>query len=81
MRGAIVVYGANWCGDCRRAKRLLEARGADYEWVDVEFQAGAAQEASRLARGKKRIPVSIFPDGDVLVEPTDPELDAALSRS
>ena len=81
MVGVIVVYGANWCGDCRRAKRLLEARGADYEWVDVEFQAGAAQEASRLARGKKRIPVIILPDGDVLVEPTDPELDAALSRS
>jgi mycoredoxin len=81
MRSGIVVYGADWCGDCHRAKRLLDARGADYEWIDVEVQAGAAQEAVRLARGRKNIPVIVMPDGSVLVEPTDPELDTALARS
>jgi mycoredoxin len=81
MPARILVYGADWCGDCLRAKRLLEARGVDYEWVDVEVQAGAAQEAVRLARGRKNIPVIVLSDGSVLVEPSDPELEEALSAA
>jgi mycoredoxin len=77
---SIVVYGADWCGDCIRSKRLLDARGEDYEWIDVEVQAGAAQEAVRLAKGRKNIPVIVLPDGSVLVEPTDAELENALAR-
>jgi mycoredoxin len=75
----IVIYGADWCGDCLRAKRLLDARGEDYEWIDVEVQAGAAQEAVHLAQGRKNIPVIVMPDGSVLVEPSNPELDTALA--
>jgi mycoredoxin len=81
MRSGIVVYGADWCGDCVRAKRLLDARGVQYEWIDVEVQAGAAQEAIRLASGRKNIPVIVMPDGSVLVEPSDPELEKALSAA
>ena len=75
----IVIYGADWCGDCLRSKKLLAARGVDYEWIDVEVQAGAAQEAVRLAGGRRNIPVIVMPDGSVLVEPSDPELEKALS--
>jgi mycoredoxin len=74
----IKVYGADWCGDCIRAKRVLERTGAAYEWIDVEVQAGAAAEATEHARGRKNIPVVVFPDGHVLVEPSDPELERAL---
>ena len=70
----IVVYGADWCGDCRRSKSLLDRRGVDYVWVDVERYPGMAEEARRVGHSK-RIPVIAFPDGSVLVEPTDPELD------
>jgi mycoredoxin len=78
---AIKVYGADWCGDCIRVKRLLESRRLEYEWIDVDVQAGAAQEAVRLANGRKNIPVIVLPDGKVLVEPTDPELDQALGAA
>ena len=75
----IVIYGADWCGDCRRAKRLLDDRGAAYIWVDVEGDPAMAEEARRIGRSK-RIPVLAFPDGSVLVEPTDPELAEELDR-
>lgn len=75
----IIVYGADWCGDCRRAKRLLERRAADFVWVDVEHDPAMAEEAKRIGRSK-RIPVIAFPDGSVLVEPTDPELSEELDR-
>ena len=75
----IRVFGADWCGDCIRAKRVLERTGAAYEWIDVEVQAGAAAEAVELAHGRRNIPVIELPDGRVLVEPTDPELEDALA--
>jgi glutaredoxin len=75
----IKVFGADWCGDCIRAKRVLERAGAAFEWIDVEVQAGAAAEAVELARGRRNIPVIELPDGRVLVEPTDRELEEALA--
>lgn len=75
----IKVYGADWCGDCFRAKRMLDRTGTDYEWIDVDHDAEAKAEAIRLS-GRKNIPVIVFPDGDVLVEPSDPELEKALLR-
>jgi mycoredoxin len=75
---AIVVYGTAWCGDCRRAKKLLERRGIDYAWVDVEEQKGAKEEMLRLNGGDRRVPTLLFPDGSVLVEPSNAELGAKL---
>ena len=75
---AIVVYGTAWCGDCRRAKKLLERRGIDYAWVDGEEQKGAKEEMLRLNGGDRRVPTLLFPDGSVLVEPSNAELGAKL---
>jgi mycoredoxin len=75
---AIVVYGTAWCGDCRRAKKLLERRGIDYAWVDVEEQKGAKEGMLRLNGGDRRVPTLLFPDGSVLVEPSNVELGAKL---
>ena len=75
----ITIYGADWCGDCVRAKRVLDRTGTDYDWIDVDAVPGAAQEAERLA-GRKNIPVVVLPSGEILVEPTDPELERALAR-
>jgi mycoredoxin len=75
---AIVVYGTAWCGDCRRAKKLLERRGIENAWVDVEEQKGAKEEMLRLNGGDRRVPTLLFPDGSVLVEPSNAELGAKL---
>jgi mycoredoxin len=34
----VIIYGADWCGDCRRSKRVLERLGVDYRWIDVEHE-------------------------------------------
>jgi mycoredoxin len=77
--GEIKVYGADWCGDCRRAKRMLDAKHTSYEYIDVDADLDARAEAIRIS-GRKNIPVIVFPEGDVLVEPTDPELEQILLR-
>jgi len=52
----MVMYGTSWCGDCRRAKKVLERRSVDYAWVDVEKMKGAREEMLRLNGGDRRVP-------------------------
>ena len=74
----IVLYGTAWCGDCRRVKRLLERRGGENGWVDVEERKGARDEMLRLNGGDRRVPTLLFADGSVMVEPSSAELAAKL---
>jgi glutaredoxin len=72
----ITVYGADWCGDCRRTKRWLTASGLAWTWIDRD----ADPEVRRMLAdaGYLAIPVVVLPDGEVLVEPSDAELAAAV---
>ena len=72
----VTVYGADWCGDCRRSKRLLEARGVPFDYVDVAAQRSIRNELT--ASGYPAIPVVVLPDGTILMEPSNDELAAAL---
>ena len=72
----ITVYGADWCGDCRRTKRLLAERGVAFAWVDVATQPEI--RAALAENGYPAIPVVVLADGRVLMEPSDAELDDAL---
>jgi mycoredoxin len=72
----ITVYGADWCGDCRRSKRLLTAREAEFVWVDVNADRAIRDELT--GNGYPAIPVIVLPGGLVLMEPSDEELGSAL---
>jgi mycoredoxin len=75
----LTVYGANWCGDCRRTKRWLDAAGREYRWIDRDADPDVKR---RLAdAGHLAIPVVVFPDGRVLVEPSDGEMAAATGAA
>lgn len=76
----VVMYGTTWCGDCRRAKKVLEQRSVGYAWIDVEKTEGARDEMLRLNEGDIRVPTMLFPDGSVLVEPDNRELEAKLGE-
>jgi ArsR family transcriptional regulator len=74
--GLVTVYGADWCGDCRRTKRFLDTTGTPHVWVDTE---AAPETRARLREaGYNAIPVVVLPGGAVLMEPSDDELAAAL---
>lgn len=73
----IEFYGADWCSDCRRSKKLLETLGVEYEMYDVEGSTEFAARAEEIA-GRKNIPVIRFADGQHLVEPSDAVLHAEL---
>ena len=72
----ITVYGADWCGDCRRTRRYLEKTGMQYTWIDTA--ADKAARAMLHAAGYLAIPVVLVPGGTVLVEPSNDELASAI---
>ena len=67
----ITVYGAEWCGDCRRSKRFLDANNVKYNYIDVEADAAASDKVIEINGGMRSIPVIIFSDGTHLTEPSD----------
>ncbi len=75
----VTMFGAEWCRDCRRSKALLDRLGAEYDYVDLEAVADGATRAHAIS-GRTNIPVIVFPDGSHLVEPSDAELESALSH-
>jgi len=74
----ITVYGADWCSDCKRSKRLLDSKNIEYTWIDIDNNESAIQTVKSLNQGKRIIPTIVFPNGDILVEPTDSELSSKL---
>lgn len=76
----ITMYGAAWCSDCRRSKALLDRRGVEYDYVDLELVVDGADRAKAIT-GRTQIPVVVFPDGTHVVEPTDAELGAKLDEA
>ena len=74
----VVVFGAEWCGDCRQAKAWLRDNQVPFDDLDVDRDAAARDRAVELAKGRTNIPVVVLPDGSVLIEPTDAELADAL---
>ncbi len=74
----ITVYSADWCGDCRRSKRLLAKLNIEYKLIDVESDLSAADKVREINGGMQSIPVIVFDDGTHLTEPSDADLTAKL---
>lgn len=75
----LTMFGAMWCGDCRRSKALLDQLGITIDFVDLTEHPERAAEAQEIS-GRPNIPVIVFDDGLVMVEPSDEELEAALDE-
>ena len=77
--GSIVLYGAEWCGDCRRSKAQLERLGIAFDYRDVAANDMDKDEAIAIS-GRQSIPVIVLPDGSYLLEPSNPQLESELRR-
>jgi glutaredoxin len=74
MKQALLLYGAMWCPDTVRSRRFLDEHGVAYEWFDIKTDPEAKEFVRRTNKGKVVIPTIVFPDGSILVEPSDDEL-------
>ena len=66
----IKLYGADWCGDCFRAKKVFERFALDYDYIDIEKDEKDLKYVREVnPNGYESIPVIVFPDGGILIEP------------
>ena len=75
----IMFYSTVWCGDCRRSRKVFAAMGVSYTEIDIEEHPEAAEIVRRLNHGSQSVPTILFPDGSVLVEPSNAVLEQKLS--
>lgn len=78
MTAQITMYGAAWCGDCRRSKAYLDSHNVEYNYIDVEADESASEKVIEINGGQRSIPVILFPDGTHMTEPSDKDLEAKL---
>jgi thioredoxin reductase (NADPH) len=71
---SIILYGTTWCPDCKRSKQFLGDQRIHYHWVDIEQDSEAMVYVEEINGGKRIVPTILFPDGDILVEPSNAEL-------
>ncbi len=76
-RGQILVYGADWCGDCLRTKTQLTSLGIDFDYLDTSADNSERENAIEIS-GVPSIPVVVFPDGTHFVEPSNAEVETKL---
>ncbi len=70
----IVVYSTVWCPDCKRAKRFFGEQRVPYVNIDIEQDAEAMAFVEKVNAGMRIIPTIVFPDGSILVEPSNAQL-------
>lgn len=58
---AILMYTTPTCGYCMAAKRLLTAKGASFQEVNVAAEPDRRAEMTERARGRRTVP-QIFID-------------------
>ena len=74
----ITLYGTNWCGDCKRSLRVLNELQWPYTYIDIEQDDQAAAYVQQVNNGNSSVPTIVFPDGSVLVEPSNAALKMKL---
>jgi glutaredoxin-like protein len=70
----IVVYATEWCFDCRRARKFLDQNHIIYRWVNIDRDKEGEQIVKTTNHGMRSVPTILFPDGSVLVEPSNSQL-------
>ena len=75
--GRVILYGADWCPDCRKSKSFLNDNKVNYQFIDIDENEWSIPIITKINNGKRKIP-TILIDDKVLVEPENEELRQAL---
>jgi len=69
-----VIFGTWWCGDCSMARRYFDRNHISYHWVDIDQDKSGEEFVYSTNHGMRSVPTIVFPDGSIMVEPTEREL-------
>ena len=75
----ITMYTTTWCPHSKNLKRQLDRAGIDYDEVDVEEDAAAAERVKGFNGGNRTVPTLEFADGAALTNPSLAQVKAKLA--
>lgn len=80
-----MIYGTEWCCDCRRAKQFLRERGVKYGEVNIDEKPEAEEVVLRVNNGLRKVPTILVEGRYFACSPFDPyqlaeELKIPLNR-
>jgi mycoredoxin len=81
MAEQVRIYGADWCGDTRRALRVLDTAGVQYDYIDIDDDRDGEKKVIEFNKGKRRIPlveIASETGTQALSVPSDSDLKKAL---
>ena len=58
----IKVYGADWCPDCVSAKKFLNSKGVEFEYIDITDDEQAIAFVEQVNNGRRVIPTLVIDD-------------------
>jgi glutaredoxin len=81
----VKMYGADWCKDCIRTKRVLEDKQVEYSYFSIEEDPSLADKVITYNEqagygSKRRIPIILIGDR-ILSEPSDEVLMIELQQA
>lgn len=77
----IKVYGTRWCPDSRRAERLFRSKNISFEFVDIDENETGRRYVEQINNGFRSVPTIVFPNGFIIVEPSDQQLSQAIDKN
>ncbi len=80
MAKKIIFYGSPWCGDCIRAKNVLDKHKIIYQYIGISLDQKSALEVERINNGLRSVPTIIFPNQTILIEPSNEQLETKLKE-
>lgn len=75
----LTMYSTTWCGFCHRLATQLDREGIEYQVIDIEQDAAAADYVMSVNGGNQTVPTLRFADGSALTNPTIIEVRDALA--
>lgn len=78
MKNPIRIYLTSWCPDCFRAKAVFRRLKVPFSEIDIDKEQEGNQIVLDHNDGKRIVPTIFFPDGTVLVEPSNMDLSEKL---
>jgi thioredoxin reductase (NADPH) len=64
------MVGTLWSSACHEIKDFLARNSIPYQWLDIDTNPEARRLLDATAKDDQLWPVIVFPDGDVLVQPS-----------
>ncbi len=80
QQGTIVMYCREGCEDSELARAVLASKGVPFREVDIDRDPQGLAFVRKVNGGFESTPTILLPNGQILVEPSEAQLLAALER-